>query len=109
MVDKARQKRSLLSCSLASTCLQKINQKNTWDLELIDHISHIVKADSRENNSQTNFQKVRKGGPAACILPLFTMASTVPVAISSTHLVLPMTSCCSVLVMAFGLAGKLHP
>eukprot|EP00897_Mesotaenium_endlicherianum_P010334 jgi/Mesen1/9329/ME000061S08777 len=35
----------------------KINQKNTWDLRLIDHISDIVKADTEEDTNTTNFQK----------------------------------------------------
>lgn len=36
---------------------QKINQKNTWDLNLIDHLCEIVKVED-ENNAETNFQKV---------------------------------------------------
>ena len=43
--------------SLLGVCVQKITAKNTWDLHLIDHISDIVK-DSKEENEQTNFQKV---------------------------------------------------
>ncbi|GBG78147.1 hypothetical protein CBR_g26183 [Chara braunii] len=34
----------------------KITQKNTWDLQLIDHISDIVKSEVDDQN-QTNFQK----------------------------------------------------
>lgn len=37
---------------------QKINQKNTWELSLIDHLSEIIKVEVEEN-SETNFQKVR--------------------------------------------------
>ena len=33
---------------------QKINSKNTWSLELIDHISDIIKTEREE---ETNFQK----------------------------------------------------
>ena len=40
-----------------SPCLQKINQKNTWDLQLIDHMAEIVKDDQGED-TQTNFQTV---------------------------------------------------
>lgn len=36
---------------------QKINQRNTWELRLIDHISEIVNADDGED-VETNFQKV---------------------------------------------------
>ncbi|XP_056697688.1 condensin complex subunit 2 isoform X1 [Spinacia oleracea] len=35
----------------------KINQKNTWELKLIDHLSEIIEAESEENNAETNFQK----------------------------------------------------
>ncbi|KAJ7963760.1 Condensin complex subunit 2 [Quillaja saponaria] len=34
----------------------KINQKNTWELKLIDHLSEIIKVDA-VNDSETNFQK----------------------------------------------------
>jgi len=36
---------------------QKINQKNTWELNLIDHLCEIIKVED-ENNTETNFQKV---------------------------------------------------
>lgn len=39
--------------------MQKINQKNTWELKLIDHLSEIIEAESEENNAETNFQKVK--------------------------------------------------
>eukprot|EP00958_Prasinococcus_capsulatus_P019941 scaffold2536_cov378-Prasinococcus_capsulatus_cf.AAC.2 len=47
---------------------QKINAKNTWSLELIDHISDIIKS---EREDQTNFQKVKSKGMtprASCTL-----------------------------------------
>ncbi|XP_042519041.1 condensin complex subunit 2 [Macadamia integrifolia] len=34
----------------------KINQKNTWELNLIDHLSEIIKVEA-EDNMETNFQK----------------------------------------------------
>ncbi|XP_058734894.1 condensin complex subunit 2-like [Vicia villosa] len=34
----------------------KINQKNTWELNLIDHLTDIVKPEE-ENDTETNFQK----------------------------------------------------
>ncbi|KAG7568610.1 Condensin complex subunit 2/barren [Arabidopsis thaliana x Arabidopsis arenosa] len=34
----------------------KINQKNTWELNLIDHLCEIIKVED-ENNAETNFQK----------------------------------------------------
>jgi hypothetical protein len=37
--------------------VQKINQKNTWELNLIDHLTDIIKAEE-ENDTETNFQKV---------------------------------------------------
>ncbi|KAM2204744.1 hypothetical protein COP2_024724 [Malus domestica] len=40
---------------------QKINQKNTWELNLIDHLTDIIKVEE-ENDAETNFQK------ASCIL-----------------------------------------
>lgn len=37
--------------------VQKINQKNTWELNLIDHLCEIIKVEE-ENDAETNFQKV---------------------------------------------------
>ena len=37
--------------------MQKINQKNTWDLGLIDHLCDIIKVEE-EDDVETNFQKV---------------------------------------------------
>lgn len=37
--------------------MQKINQKNTWELGLIDHLYEIIKVEE-ENDTETNFQKV---------------------------------------------------
>ena len=37
--------------------VQKINQKNTWELNLIDHLTEIIKVEE-ENDMETNFQKV---------------------------------------------------
>ncbi|CAK7349006.1 unnamed protein product [Dovyalis caffra] len=34
----------------------KINQKNTWELSLIDHLAEIIKVEE-ENDAETNFQK----------------------------------------------------
>ncbi|XP_021758985.1 condensin complex subunit 2-like isoform X1 [Chenopodium quinoa] len=34
----------------------KINQKNTWELKLIDHLSEIIKVED-EDDAETNFQK----------------------------------------------------
>ncbi|XP_068658096.1 condensin complex subunit 2 [Aristolochia californica] len=34
----------------------KINQKNTWELSLIDHLSEIIKVEE-EDDAETNFQK----------------------------------------------------
>ncbi|KAK7342080.1 hypothetical protein VNO80_25023 [Phaseolus coccineus] len=34
----------------------KINQKNTWELNLIDHLTDIIKAE-QEDDAETNFQK----------------------------------------------------
>ncbi|KAM1767703.1 hypothetical protein ACFX12_045765 [Malus domestica] len=34
----------------------KINQKNTWELNLIDHLTDIIKVEE-ENDAETNFQK----------------------------------------------------
>jgi condensin complex subunit 2 len=38
--------------------VQKINQKNTWDLDLIDHLTDIIRADDDNNDAETNFQMV---------------------------------------------------
>ncbi|KAF9610382.1 hypothetical protein IFM89_022137 [Coptis chinensis] len=36
----------------------KINQKNTWELRLIDHICEIIRIDTQDDNDvETNFQK----------------------------------------------------
>ncbi|KAL8459040.1 hypothetical protein ACS0TY_036498 [Phlomoides rotata] len=35
----------------------KINQKNTWELNLIDHLCDIIKVEE-EDDSETNFQKI---------------------------------------------------
>lgn len=37
--------------------MQKINQKNTWELNLIDHLAELVKVEE-EQDAETNFQKV---------------------------------------------------
>lgn len=37
--------------------LQKITQKNTWELSLIDHLSEIIRV-SPGDDEETNFQKV---------------------------------------------------
>ncbi len=37
--------------------MQKINQKNTWELNLIDHLTEVIKVDE-EDDTETNFQKV---------------------------------------------------
>lgn len=37
--------------------VQKINQKNTWELGLIDHLYEIIKVEE-ESDAETNFQKV---------------------------------------------------
>lgn len=37
--------------------VQKINQKNTWELNLIDHLTEIIKVED-EDDTETNFQKV---------------------------------------------------
>nr|GEX31959.1 condensin complex subunit 2-like [Tanacetum cinerariifolium] len=36
----------------------KINQKNTWELDLIDHFPEVIKVDIGDNDTETNFQKV---------------------------------------------------
>lgn len=38
--------------------VQKINQKNTWELNLIDHLTEVIKVEE-EDDAETNFQKVR--------------------------------------------------
>jgi hypothetical protein len=38
--------------------VQKINQKNTWDLDLIDHLTDIIRADDDNYDAETNFQMV---------------------------------------------------
>lgn len=37
---------------------QKINQKNMWQLTLIDHLSEIIRAGPKDEGNETNFQKV---------------------------------------------------
>lgn len=37
--------------------VQKINQKNTWELNLIDHLTEVIKVEE-EDDAETNFQKV---------------------------------------------------
>lgn len=37
--------------------MQKIDQKNTWELGLIDHLYEIIKFKG-ESDAKTNFQKV---------------------------------------------------
>jgi hypothetical protein len=44
-------------CSCGWRELQKITQRNTWDLKLIDHLSTLVEGDD-EDEDNTNFQKV---------------------------------------------------
>lgn len=44
----------MLFCLVFS--VQKINQKNTWELNLIDHLTEIIKVE--EEDTETNFQKV---------------------------------------------------
>ncbi|RXH67999.1 hypothetical protein DVH24_028146 [Malus domestica] len=41
---------------LASENAQKINQKNTWELNLIDHLTDIINVEE-EKDAETNFQK----------------------------------------------------
>lgn len=46
---------------LFQTCIKlssqnKINQKNTWELKLIDHLSEIIKVEA-DDDAETNFQK----------------------------------------------------
>lgn len=45
---------------------QKINQKNTWELSLIDHLSEIIKVEVEEI-AETNFQKVRLFSYLFCV------------------------------------------
>lgn len=55
MLDSSQIKELYSNCiKLASE--NKINQKNTWSLQLIDHINDLVKP-SEEDGDQTNFQK----------------------------------------------------
>ncbi|KAG0459735.1 hypothetical protein HPP92_022863 [Vanilla planifolia] len=47
---------------LLNNCLKlasenKINQKNTWELNLIDHLSEIIQVKTEEDDAETNFQK----------------------------------------------------
>ncbi|KAL1560838.1 condensin complex subunit 2-like [Salvia divinorum] len=35
----------------------KINQKNTWELSLIDHLCEIIKVEDDDGDTETNFQK----------------------------------------------------
>lgn len=44
--------------------IQKINQKNTWELNLIDHLTDIIKVE--EDDVETNFQKVRCADRRRC-------------------------------------------
>ncbi|KAM1411563.1 hypothetical protein COP1_024244 [Malus domestica] len=49
------------SLELFQNCIKldsenKINQKNTWELNLIDHLTDIIKV-GEENDAETNFQK----------------------------------------------------
>ncbi|KAK6784916.1 hypothetical protein RDI58_018371 [Solanum bulbocastanum] len=58
-VDPCLDKEQILE--LFQNCIKlasenKINQKNTWELGLIDHLCEIVKVE-QENDSETNFQK----------------------------------------------------
>ncbi|KAL5730743.1 hypothetical protein ACHQM5_003535 [Ranunculus cassubicifolius] len=46
----------LRNCIKLST-ENKINQKNTWELSLIDHLSEIIKVEAEDNDAETNFQK----------------------------------------------------
>ncbi|XP_070672421.1 condensin complex subunit 2-like [Malus domestica] len=41
---------------LASENAQKINQKNTWEVNLIDHLTDIINVEE-EKDAETNFQK----------------------------------------------------
>ncbi|KAI4322508.1 hypothetical protein L6164_022196 [Bauhinia variegata] len=43
----------------------KINQKNTWELNLIDHLTDVIKAEE-ENDVETNFQKVGRAKRECC-------------------------------------------
>ena len=47
----------LILCYALICLAQKINQKNTWELNLIDHLTEIIKVEE-ENDMETNFQKV---------------------------------------------------
>lgn len=45
----------LLQNCIKLTSENKINQRNTWELSLIDHLSDIIKVD--DDDTETNFQK----------------------------------------------------
>ncbi|GLU23782.1 hypothetical protein SLE2022_397600 [Rubroshorea leprosula] len=56
----------------------KINQKNTWELKLIDHLSDIIEVDAAEADSQTNFQRKeseKKISPLSTVECLFEALS----------------------------------
>ncbi|GMN70217.1 hypothetical protein TIFTF001_039259 [Ficus carica] len=58
-LDPVLEKQQILE--LFQNCIKlasenKINQKNTWELTLIDHLTEIIKAEE-ENDMETNFQK----------------------------------------------------
>ncbi|XP_054819889.1 condensin complex subunit 2-like isoform X2 [Prosopis cineraria] len=46
----------LFSNCIKLACENKITQKNSWQLKLIDHLNEVVKVDA-ENDAETNFQK----------------------------------------------------
>ncbi|KAA8527002.1 hypothetical protein F0562_008769 [Nyssa sinensis] len=46
----------LLQNCIKLACENKINQKNTWELKLIDHLSEIIKVEA-EADAETNFRK----------------------------------------------------
>ncbi|KAK1423959.1 hypothetical protein QVD17_19270 [Tagetes erecta] len=48
--------RELLQNCIKLASENKINQKNTWELNLIDHLCDIIKVDE-QNDVETNFQK----------------------------------------------------
>ncbi|KAK4398051.1 Condensin complex subunit [Sesamum angolense] len=50
------EKNRFLSCFTTASNSPKINQKNTWELNLIDHLCEIIKVEE-ENDTETNFQK----------------------------------------------------
>ncbi|XP_037494465.1 condensin complex subunit 2 [Jatropha curcas] len=41
---------------------KKINEKNTRELKLIDHLSEIIKVETQQGDTETNFQKASFGG-----------------------------------------------